>query len=128
MQRLQEEAGITYEDIELRKLSSVTARVFATRQSFAARESVEAPQDPTFVVVDERRRQALIRAMSAAAPHWSDHDRRTTAALFDVLWTLPSYERLVSVWDLSSSEATHALTWLIDKLVQAVIDDERPPT
>lgn len=53
MQRLQEEAGITYEDIELRKLSSVTARVFATRQSFAARESVEAPQDPTFVVVDE---------------------------------------------------------------------------
>jgi AcrR family transcriptional regulator len=126
-QRLEEEAGITYEDVDLRNLSDVTAHVFATRQSFAAHQSVEDPRDPTFVAVDQRRRHALMRAVSAAAPDWSEHDRRTAAALFDVLWNLPSYERLVSVWDLSSDDATHALTWLIDKLVQAVTDDECPP-
>lgn len=127
MQRLEKEAGIAYEDVDLGNLSEVTARVFATRESFAAHESIEEPQDPTFVAVDERRRKALIHAVSTASPHWSEHDHRTVAALLDVLWNLPSYERLVSVWDLSRDEAALALTWLIDKLVQSVAEGQRPP-
>jgi AcrR family transcriptional regulator len=126
MQRLEEEAGITYEDVELGNLSGVTARVFATRESFAAHESVEAPRDPTFVAVDERRRKALTEAVATAVPRWSERDQRMVAGLLDVLWNLPSYERLVTTWDLSQADATQALTWLIDKLVETVSAGENP--
>ncbi len=128
MQRLEEEAGITYEDVTLENLADVTARVFATRRSFAAGQSVNEPEDPSFVAVDERRRNALTHAVSIAAPHWSEHEHETVAALLDVLWNLPSYERLVGQWNLSGEEATRALTRLINMLVQAVIDDEYPRT
>jgi AcrR family transcriptional regulator len=128
MERLEEEAGISYEDVDIHSLSDVTARVFATRRSFAADESLEAPRDPTFVAVDDRRRDALIRAVSSAAPHWSEHDRHAVAALLDVLWNLPAYERLVSVWALSPGDATRALTWLIEKLISAIAEDGQPPS
>ena len=71
MQRLESEAGISYEDVDLTNIGDVTARVFASLQRFSVRKSVEAPQDPTFVGVDVRRRDALARAVSAAAPGWS---------------------------------------------------------
>jgi AcrR family transcriptional regulator len=128
MQRLEEEAGITYEDVGLANLTDVTARVFATRRSFAARESVREPDAPTFVAVDERRRDALLRAVAASAPHWSDTERETVAALLDVLWNLPSYERLVGVWNLADEDATRAITWVMSKVVQAIEDDDPPPT
>ena len=128
MQRLEEEAGITYEDVDLANLAEVTGRVFGTLHSFAVRESVDAPDDPTFVAVDERRRAALSRAVAASAPHWSDAERDTMAALLDVLWNVPSYERLVSVWKLGGEDATRAITWVIGKLVQAIEDDTPPPT
>ncbi len=128
MERLEEEAGITYEAVELATLSGVAARIFATRQSFAARQSVESPEDPVFVEVDERRRRALVRAVSAASVHWTERECNSVAALLDVLWNLPSYERLVGVWNLSPDDATNALTWLIDRVAQAVATDDRPPT
>jgi AcrR family transcriptional regulator len=127
MQRLEEEAGITYEDVTLHNLADVTTRVFATRHSFAVRGSVVEPDDPTFVAVDQRRREALLRAVSASAEHWTDDERATAAALLDVLWNLPSYERLVGVWNLGGEDATRAIAWLINKLVQAIEDDEPPP-
>jgi AcrR family transcriptional regulator len=126
MQRLEEEAGITYEDVELANVAEVTARVFATRRSFAVPSSITAPDDPTFVAVDQRRRHALLRAVSASAPRWSDSERETVAALLDVLWNLPSYERLVSVWNLPNEDATRAITWVMGKLVQAIEDDDPP--
>ena len=46
------------------------------------------------------------------------------AALLDVLWNLPSYERLVDVWNLSADDATVAITWLIGILVRAVSEDD----
>jgi AcrR family transcriptional regulator len=128
MQRLEEEAGITYEDVELANVADVTARVFESRRSFAVSGSVTAPHDPTFVAVDERRRQALLRVVSASAPRWSDTERQTLAALLDVLWNLPSYERLVGVWNLPSDDATRAIAWVIGKLVQAIEEDDPPPT
>src|SRR6478736_2648823 len=81
MQRLEEEAGITYEDVELQNLGEVTARVFASVHRFAVRESVVTPDDPTFVAVDERRRHALLKAVSQSASHWTDAERETLAAL-----------------------------------------------
>ena len=77
MQRLEAEAGIAYEDVDLANLTDVTARVFASLQRFSVRQSVRTPQDPTFVSVDVRRRDALLRAVADAAPAMVGH--RTTA-------------------------------------------------
>jgi AcrR family transcriptional regulator len=126
MQRLEQEAGITYEDVDLHNLAEVTAKVFASLSSFAVRSSVAAPDDATFVAVDERRRTALARAVAAAAPQWSDRQSATLAALLDVLWNLPAYERLTGAWALPAEDATRALTWAMAKLTQAIEDGDPP--
>ena len=128
MQRLEEDAGIKYEDVGLANLGDVTARVFAARNSFAVPGSLDEPADPTFVVVDERRRRALLRAVAPSTPSWSDAERETLAALLDVLWNMPSYERLVSVWNFDGEDAARAITWALSKLVQAIEHDDPPPT
>ncbi|OBI87660.1 TetR/AcrR family transcriptional regulator [Mycobacterium sp. 1245805.9] len=124
MQRLESEAGIRYEDVDLGNLAEVTARVFASLQRFSVRQSMQAPDDPTFVTVDHRRREALLRAVSAAAPQWSETDRRVVAGLLDVLWNLPSYERLVGVWNVDGDDATLAIGWLMDKVIQSIEQDQ----
>jgi AcrR family transcriptional regulator len=127
MQRLESEAGISYEDVDLANLAEVTARVFGSLQRFSVRDSVDAPQDPTFVGVDVRRRDALLRAVAGSAPEWSDTEQRLTAGLLDVLWNLPTYERLVGVWGVDGRDATRAVEWLMAKVTRAIEDDDRPP-
>jgi AcrR family transcriptional regulator len=127
MQRLEEEAGVSYEGLTLADLTEVTERVFRSRMSFSAAASIAVPDDPTFVAADERRRRALFEAVSAAAPTWSDQQQRTLAALLDVLWNLPTYERLVGAWQLPGSDAEHAISWLIEKLARSVEEDQPPP-
>ena len=127
MQRLESEAGISYEDVDLGNLGEVTARVFASLQRFAVRDSVDTPRDATFVGVDARRRDALLRAIAASAPGWSESERRVTAGLLDVLWNLPAYERLVGVWGFEGTAATEAVTWLMAKVIEAVEGDSPPP-
>ncbi|MDY6995904.1 MAG: TetR/AcrR family transcriptional regulator [Actinomycetota bacterium] len=126
MQRLEQEAGITYEDVDLSNLDQVTSRVFAALQRFSVRESVEHTHDPTFASVEARRRAALRRSVLGAVPHWPDVDQRMAAGLLDVLWHVPAYERLVGAWGLSGPEATRAISWLMGKVVQALDDDEPP--
>ena len=127
MQRLESEAGIAYEDVDLDNLGEVTGRVFASLQRFAVRQSVDAPRDPTFVGVDARRRDALLRAVTGAAPEWSEAEKQVTAGLLDVLWNLPSYERLVGVWGVDGAAATDAVNWLMAKVIEAVADGAPPP-
>ncbi len=105
----------------------MTARVFGSLQRFSVRESVDTPRDPTFVSVDARRRDALLRAVAASAPEWSEAERRVTAGLLDVLWNVPSYERLVGVWGVDGADATRAVGWLMAKVIDAIEDDNPPP-
>lgn len=128
MQRLEEEAGVSYEGLTLTDLTAVTQRVFRSRMSFSAGASISVPDDPTFVAADERRRRALLDAISAAAPQWSEQQRRALAALLDVLWNLPTYERMVGAWQLPGEDAERAITWLIDKLTRSVAEGDPPPT
>jgi AcrR family transcriptional regulator len=128
MARLEEEAGVAYEDLELTTLPEITARVFSSRGSFAAREAVPNDADPLFVEVDQRRRDALLRAVTDATPTWADAERRTIAALLDLVWSMPGYERLVGAWDFDGDDATHAITWLMSLLTDAIDDDRPPPT
>jgi AcrR family transcriptional regulator len=127
MQRLESEAGISYEDVDLGNLGEVTARVFASLQRFAVRDSVDTPRDPTFVTVDTRRRDALLRAVANAASDWSEPEQRVTAGLLDVLWNLPAYERLVAVWGVDGNAATKAVNWLMAKVIEAIEKNNPPP-
>jgi AcrR family transcriptional regulator len=127
MQRLESEAGISYEDVDLGNLGEVTARVFASLQRFAVRDSVDTPRDPTFVTVDTRRRDALLRAVANAASEWSEPEQRVTAGLLDVLWNLPAYERLVAVWGVDGNAATNAVNWLMAKVIEAIEKNNPPP-
>jgi hypothetical protein len=124
---LESEAGISYEDVDLSNLGDVTARVFASLQRFAVRDSVDTPRDPTFVGVDARRRDALLRAVAASAPGWSESEQRVTAGLLDVLWNLPAYERLVGIWGVEGTTATEAVNWLMAKVIEAIDGDSPPP-
>jgi AcrR family transcriptional regulator len=127
MQRLEEEAGVVYEGLTLDALPTVTARVFASLHAFAVRETVPVPgDDPTFVDADERRRAALRAAVADAAPAWSAEQQETAAALLDVVWNLPSYERLVAAWRFDGERATSSLLWLIDRVVTSISEDDPP--
>ena len=121
MQRLESEAGVSYEDVDLDNLAETTARVFASLQRFSVHESVPTPHDAAFVSSDQRRRDALLRAVSDAGG--SESRQRVIAGLLDVLWSPASYERLVGVWGIEGAEATRAIEWLMAKVVSAVDDD-----
>jgi len=126
MARLEDEAGVAYDDLSLDSLPRITARVFSSRGSFAAHAS-DVGSDPLFVAVDQRRRDALLRAVDAATPTWDESERRTVAALLDVVWSMPAYERLIGAWNFDGDDATHAITWLIGLLTHAIDDDMPPP-
>lgn len=127
MQRLEVEAGVAYEDLTLDNLGAVTARVFASLQRFSVRQVVPTPDDSAFVSSDVRRREALLRAVSEAAPHLSGAQHRTVAGLLDVLWSPASYERLVGVWGLDAEEATSAIDGLMTEVVRAMGGNPAPP-
>jgi hypothetical protein len=55
-----------------------------------------------------------------------DAQRRALAGLLDVLWSPPTYERLVGAWNLDKSEAVEAVQWLIAKVIAAVENNEAP--
>jgi AcrR family transcriptional regulator len=127
MARLEDEAGISYEDVELDNLAEVTARVFASLRRFAIKDTIGTPRGPAFVGADTRRHDALNRTVTARAPELPDAQRRALAGLLDVLWSPPTYERLIGAWNLDNDEAVSAVQWLIAKVIAAV-DNNEPPT
>jgi AcrR family transcriptional regulator len=120
MARLEDEAGIRYEDVELDNLAEVTARVFASLRRFAIKDTIGTPHGPAFASADARRHEALDRAVGARAPHLPDAQRRALAGLLDVLWSPPTYERLIGAWQLDNAEAIDAVQWLIAKVIAEI--------
>jgi AcrR family transcriptional regulator len=128
MGRLQEEAGGgTYEGLTLTDLARMTARLHAALPSFAVSHWIEdMPSQPTLAEVDRRRREALAAAVADATAGWPRQERLMTAAVLDVLWGVIPYERLTTAWRLDGPQATAALTWAIDILVDAIRQGRRP--
>lgn len=120
MAQLETEAGVSYDDVTLANLGEVTARVFASLQRFAVQHTAPSPADPTFIGSDERRREALTRAVVAATPQMPDEQRRAIGGLLDVLWSPATYERLVATWGLDSATATAAVEWAMTQVTQAI--------
>jgi len=126
MARLEEEAGVSYNDVELDNIAAVTGRVFASLRRFAIRDSVPTPGGSAFVSADHRRQAALIHAVTAKAPHLNEYQCRSVAGLLDVLWSPTTYERLARAWKLNDDEAFRAVKWLIGKVAEAVANNELP--
>lgn len=123
MGHLHQEAGVRYEDLDLEDLPPLAATVFASLSSFAARY----PQtESAFPSIEQQRRAAVAAAIDDAAGDWSEIDRRKAAAVLDVVWSVPSFERLVTTWGLEPEQATAALTWLIGLATEAIRDGRRP--
>ena len=56
----------------------------------------------------------------------AEADRLVAAAMFDVLWSVASYERLVVDWQLDRKQAIRGITWVIGLIEEAVRNGRRP--
>lgn len=124
--RLLEEAGVIVDDLALDDFAQTTARVISYLSTFAVQPKVVS--DPTFVAVDEQRRAALLRALEPRTAGWSDRERTAAAALLDVFWGVPTYERMSATWGLSEDELAGAIGWVISLIETAIEGGGRPPT
>ena len=54
-------------------------------------------------------------SLAATAGGRSEPTDSIAAAMFDVLWSVVSYERLVSDWEFEPAQAIRAITWVIGR-------------
>jgi AcrR family transcriptional regulator len=118
LQRLVRESGIKLEGLELAEFPSIVARVFHYLSSFAVSHATV--NDPSFATLDQKRREALLGAVSRAAPGWTKSHQEVAAAMLDMLWSVPSYERLLSAWHLDADRAIQGIVWVIGLLQKAI--------
>jgi AcrR family transcriptional regulator len=126
MQRFQERAGVSYEQVDLQGVAAVARRVFEALSTFSVSSWGAQTDDPTFTAMDRARSDALRGAVAAAAPEWSPEQRALAAGVLDVLWSPLSYERLVVHWGASSSDAIKAIEWAIGLVVRGVDAGQTP--
>ncbi len=126
--RLQEDAGgAAYEGLTLGDIARVTARMHGALSSFAvSRWTDDVPPQPALAEVDLNRRQALVRAVADATSNWPHAEQEMAAAILDVLWNIPAYERLRTAWKLEGAAATTAITWAITVLGDAIRSGRAP--
>ncbi len=118
MHRLEEEAGIDLAGMRLEDVADVAARIFKHVSSYPIKP--RPTLDPTLTEAGRRQRTALRGAGAARAARWREADRVVAAAMFDVLWSVASYERLVVDWQLDREQAIRGIAWAIGLLEEAV--------
>ncbi len=122
--RLEQEAAVDLEALELAGVRDFAARVLRYVASFPLESRT--PRDPTLSAAHARQRAALLAAVASSTHEWSESDRVTAAAMFDVLWSVMSYERLVADWDLQPEQAIRGVTWVIGLVEEAIRNGRRP--
>jgi AcrR family transcriptional regulator len=118
---LEQEAGVSYEGLEVEHLSEIASRSFAWLSTYAPKPWPIDSADPG-LDAEHRRRDALLGAVQAATPDWSEEQRQMAAGIVDVLWNPPAYERLVAGWALDAEQVTCAVNWAISLVVVAMRD------
>lgn len=125
LQRVYEESGIALDEVKLDTFADVTARMFAYLSSFATTPQVQS--DPTFLTMDKLRCDALLNAVVQATPRWNEQQQKMAAAVLDMVWNPPTYERLITTWGFDAERASDTLTWLINVIEKAIRAEDRPP-
>jgi AcrR family transcriptional regulator len=124
MHRLEEEAGIDLSGLRLDGIAAAAARIFEHVSAYPRK--ARRPLDPTLTEASQRQRKALLRAVTAKTAGWPDAYRTAAAAMFDVLWGVASYERLVVEWQLDREQAIRAITWVVGLIEEAIRKGRRP--
>jgi hypothetical protein len=124
MHQLEQNSGIDLEGMELDDIADIAARIFAHVSSYPLRS--KPALDPTLTDANLRQRSALFGALGDWTAEWPESDRIAAAALFDVLWSVATYERLVSDWEMDRHEAIRTVTWAISLVQEAVRSGEGP--
>lgn len=125
MQHLEEASGVDLSRMRLGDVSDVAARVLRFVSSYPMEP--RPPLDPTLAATNRRQHEALLEAVADAAPRWPSSDRAIAAAMFDALWNVGTYERLLGEWGLDPEQAIGGITWVID-LVECAIRAGHGPT
>jgi AcrR family transcriptional regulator len=124
MHRLERNAGIDLEGMRLDDIADIAARIFVHVSSYPLRS--KPALDPTLTDANLRQRSALFGALGDWTEQWPESDRFSAAALLDVLWSVSTYERLVSDWDMEREEAIRTVIWAISLVQEAVRNGRRP--
>jgi AcrR family transcriptional regulator len=124
MHRNEEDAGIDLAGMGLEDIATVATQIFEHVSQYP--REPRPPLEPTLVDAKHRQRDALLGAVAARTEHWAEEDRTTAAAMFDVLWSVASYERLVVDWQIDHQRAIEGISWVIALVEQAVRDGGRP--
>jgi AcrR family transcriptional regulator len=124
MRRLEEEAGINLVGLRIEDVANAAARIFEHVSSYPLKPRPRL--DPTLTEAGHRRRKALTGAVAARTAKWPEAGRVVAAAMFDVLWSVASYERLVVDWQLDREQAIRGITWVIRLVEEAVREGRRP--
>jgi AcrR family transcriptional regulator len=125
MHRLEQEAGIELDGMQLEDVADIAARIFWHVSSYPVRP--KPPLDPTLTDANLRQRGALVRALRDGMPAWSDEEQTAAAAVLDVLWSLATYERLASDWQMEPDQAIRTVGWAIGSVEVAIRNGQRPP-
>jgi AcrR family transcriptional regulator len=125
MHRLERQAGIDLEGVELEDVAAVAARILMHVSSYRLRP--KPALDATLTDAHLRQRSALFGALEDWTTEWSEPDRTGAAALLDVLWSVATYERLVTDWQMDREHAIRTVTWAIG-LVQDAVRSGRAPS
>lgn len=124
MRQLVDTAGVDLSTMELEDFPEITGVVYEFLASVASRQEEET--DPTFASIDEHRRLALLDAVIRATPNWSEAEQENAAALLDILWNLPPFERLSHLWRFDTKRSIDIVGWLIRLVEEAIKKDRRP--
>jgi AcrR family transcriptional regulator len=124
MHRNEQDAGIDLAGMRLEDIAKVATQIFDHVSQYPSepRPALE----PTLADAKDRQRDALLGAIAARTQPWSEEDRTVAAAMFDVLWSVASYERLVVDWQIDHRQAVRGISWVIGLVEQAVRDGRGP--
>jgi AcrR family transcriptional regulator len=126
LHRLQQDAGISYESLTPDDLPRIATQLFTALTGFAFSRSRDDESSPVTLDLDRFKRQSLIDVVATAAPAWSERDRVSAAATLDILWNVPSYERLVDRWEMTPAEATATIEWAMRRIIETFTPGPRP--
>lgn len=126
IQRMIKEANVTLGDLTLEGFGNITQIMFSYLMSFAAKPLTTPVLDPSLATMDQIRCDALRNAVTKATPDWSEQDRENAAAVLDIFWNLPPYERLIQIWGFDAERAVGLITWLIELLTNAIKNNQIP--
>jgi AcrR family transcriptional regulator len=126
MHRREQQAGIDLAGMRLDDIVDVAARIFKQISSYPIQP--KPPLDPTLSEAHQRQRESLHNAVAEWTTQWPSSEQDAVAAMFDVLWSVATFERLVVDWQVESDQAIRTITWAIGLIQEAVRRGDGPGT